>query len=86
LYKLGKLNKADLLTWLDKKALNQAKRDNCDQVLLPLKNLDYRIIEELKIYWIDFSILLIEEQLDLIDCLFQENHIAKDLNKAQKLG
>jgi hypothetical protein len=38
------------LTWLDKKALNQAKRDNCDQVLLPPENLDYRIIEELEIY------------------------------------
>jgi hypothetical protein len=85
LYKPGKLNKADLLTWLDKKALNQAKRDNWDQVLLPPENLDCRIIEELEIYQVDFSISLIEEQLDLIDCLLQENHTAKDLDKAQKL-
>jgi hypothetical protein len=74
------------LTWLDKKALNQAKRDNWDQVLLPPENLDHRIIEELKIYWVDFSISPIEEQLDLIDCLLQENHTAKDLDEAQKLG
>jgi hypothetical protein len=50
LYKPGKLNKADLLIWLDKKALNQAKRDNQDQVLLSPENLDYRIIEKLKIH------------------------------------
>jgi hypothetical protein len=61
LYKPGKLNKADLLTQLDKKALNQAKRDNWDQVLLPPENVDYRIIEELEIHWIDFSISPIEE-------------------------
>jgi hypothetical protein len=29
----------------------------------------YRIIKELEIYLVDFSILLIKEQLDLIDCL-----------------
>jgi hypothetical protein len=86
LYKPSKLNKADLLTQLDKKALNQAKRDNCDQVLLPPENLDSRIIKELKIHQVDFSISLIEEQLDLIDHLLQENHTAKDLDKAQKLG
>jgi hypothetical protein len=49
-YKPGKLNKADPLTRLDKKALNQAKKDNRDQVLLPPENLDYRIVKELKIY------------------------------------
>jgi hypothetical protein len=86
LYKPGKLNKADPLTRLDEKALNQTKRDNCDQVLLPPENLDHRIIKELEIHQIDFSISPIEEQLDLIDCLLQENHTAKDLDKVQKLG
>jgi hypothetical protein len=47
---------------------------------------DHRIIEELEIYQVDFLILPIEEQLDLIDCLLKENHTAKDLNKVQKLG
>jgi hypothetical protein len=65
--------------------LNQAKRDNCDQVLFSPENLDHRIIKELEIYQIDFSILLIKEQLDLIDCLLQENHTVKDLDRVQKL-
>jgi hypothetical protein len=42
------LNKADPLTRLDEKALNQAKQDNRDQVLLPAENLDQRIIKELE--------------------------------------
>src|ERR1700691_461141 len=80
-YKPGKLNKADPLTRLDEKTLNQAKRDNRDQVLLPPENLDRRIIEELEIYRVDFSISPIEEQLDLIDRLLQENRAAKALDK-----
>jgi hypothetical protein len=86
LYKPGKLNKADPLTQLDEKALNQAKRDNQDQVLLPLENLDCQIIKELEIYQVDFLILLIEDQLVLVDCLLHTNRTAKDLDKAQKLG
>ena len=72
-YKPGKLNKADPLTRLDEKALNQAKRDNRDQVLLPPENLDHRIIKELEIYQINLSVSPIEEQLDLIDRLLQGN-------------
>jgi hypothetical protein len=59
------------LTRLDEKTLNQAKRDNCDQVLLPPENLDCRIVKELELHQIDFSISTIEEQLDLIDYLLQ---------------
>jgi hypothetical protein len=70
-YKPNKLNKADPLTRLDKKTLNQVKRDNRDQVLLPPKNLDHRIVKELELHQIDFSISPIEEQLDLIDYLLQ---------------
>ena len=61
------------MTRLDEKALNQAKRDNGDQVLLPPENLDHRIIKELEIHLINLSISLIKEQLDLIDYLLQEN-------------
>jgi hypothetical protein len=85
-YKPGKLNKADPLTRLDEKTLNQAKRDNRDQVLLPPENLDRRIIEELEIHRVDFSVSPIEEQLDLIDRLLQENRTAKDLDETRKLG
>jgi hypothetical protein len=85
-YKPGKLNKADPLTRIDEKALNQAKRDNRDQVLLPPENLDYRIIKELEINQINLSISPIEEQLDLIDRLLQENRTATDLDEARKLG
>jgi hypothetical protein len=70
-YKPSKLNKADPLTRLDEKTLNQVKRDNCDQVLLPPENLDRRIIKELELHQIGFSISPIEEQLDLIDYLLQ---------------
>jgi hypothetical protein len=82
LYKPGKLNKADLLIQLDKKALNQAKKDNCDQVLLPPKNLDHRIVEELKIHQVDLLILLLKDQLVLVDCLLQANQTAQDLKAA----
>jgi hypothetical protein len=85
-YKPGKLNKADPLTRLDEKTLNQVKRDNRDQVLLPPENLDRRIIKELELHQIGFSISPIEEQLDLIDHLLQRNRTATDLDEARKLG
>ena len=49
-YKLGKLNKADLLTRIEEtKDLNQAKRDNCKQILLLFQNLDSYILQKLKV-------------------------------------
>jgi hypothetical protein len=50
LYKPGVSNKADPLTRIKgKKNLNQAKRDNREQVLLPSENLDSQIVRELKV-------------------------------------
>ena len=66
-YKPGRLNRADPLTRLDEKVLNQAKRDNREQTLLPPTNLDQRIVQELDVNCISLFLLLIKEHLDLID-------------------
>ena len=75
-YKPGKSNKADPLTRLDEKTLNQVKRDNRDQVLLPKETLDPRITQELDVNQISLSFLPIEEQLDLVDRILQANHMS----------
>ena len=48
-YKPGKSNKADPLTRLNEKTLNQVKRDNREHILLPPNNLDSRILQELEV-------------------------------------
>ena len=50
-YKPRKLNKADPLTRMadQVKDLDKAKRDNREQALLPLENLDSRIVQELEV-------------------------------------
>jgi hypothetical protein len=77
-YKPGKTNRADPLTWTDQtKDLDQAKKDNRRQTLLPPGNLDSRIVQELGVNHLSLS--LIEEQLDLIDEILQANRHALDL-------
>jgi hypothetical protein len=56
-YKPGKSNKADSLIRLDEKALNQAKHGNREQTLLPPRNLDHQILEELEINQLSLSLL-----------------------------
>ena len=85
-YKPGKQNKADPLTRLDEKALNQAKRDNRDQTLLPLEYLDPQILQELDVNQISLSLSPIKEQLDLVDRILQANRTSPDLDQARQLG
>ena len=85
-YKPGKSNKADPLTRLDEKALNQAKRDNREQVLLPPAHLDPRITQELEANRIALSLSPISEQLDLIDEILQANRTALELERMRKLA
>jgi predicted aspartyl protease len=86
-YKPGKHNKADPLTRQDQtKSLDQAKRDNRDQALLSPAQLDHRILQELEVNRIALFLSPIEEQLDLIDEIFQANRTALDLDHARKLG
>ena len=66
-YKPGKLNKADPLTQINEKNLNQVKRDNREQTLLPPTNLDRRIMKELEVNRITLTLSLIQEHIDLID-------------------
>jgi hypothetical protein len=82
-YKPGKHNKADPLTRQDQtKSLDQAKRDNRDQILLSPAQLDHRILQELEVNRIALSLSPIEEQLDLIDEILQANRAALDLDRA----
>ena len=84
-YKPGKTNRADPLTRTDQtKDLDQVKKDNRRQTLLPPGNLDSRIVQELGVNHLSLS--PIEEQLDLIDEILQANQHAPDLARAQKLG
>jgi hypothetical protein len=88
-YKPGKSNKADLLTRMDEKASNQAKRDNREQALLLSKNLDSRIRSESALtldinYW-SLALLSSQEYINLIDNIFQANRTAPDLIRTRKL-
>jgi transposase InsO family protein len=87
-YKPGTSNKADPLTRIESqtKPLDQAKRDNREQVLLPPENLDDQIKRELEVNRISFSLSPIEEHLDLIDHILQANRTALDLARVRKLG
>jgi transposase InsO family protein len=87
-YKPGKTNKADPLTRIEDqvKDLNQAKRDNREQTLLPAQNLDDRILQDLEVNRISLSLSPIQEQLDLIDDILQANRTEPDLERARKLG
>ena len=87
-YKPGKTNKADPLTRIKEQTrdLDQAKKDNREQVLLLHKNLDQQIIQDLEVNRINLSLSPIEDQLDLIDEILQANRTAPDLARARKLG
>jgi transposase InsO family protein len=87
-YKPGKTNKADPLTRIEDqvKDLNQAKRDNREQTLLPPRNLDNRILQDLEVNHISLSLSPIQDQLDLIDDILQANRMEPDLARARKLG
>ena len=85
-YKPGKLNKADPLTRIDEKNLNQVKRDNREQTLLPPANLDRRIMKELEVNRITLTLSPIQEHIDLIDDILQANRTASDLAHARELG
>ena len=87
-YKPGKTNKADPLTRIEDQVrdLDQAKRDNREQILLPSQYLDSRILQELEVNHMTLSLSPIEDQLDLIDDILKANRTASELSRARKLG
>jgi hypothetical protein len=87
-YKPGKTNKADPLTRIEDQVrnLDKAKRDNREQVLLPLYNLDNQILRELEVNHMSLSLSLIKDQLDLIDNILKANRTVSDLARARELG
>jgi transposase InsO family protein len=86
-YKPGTSNKADPLTRVEgEKDLNQVKRDNREQVLLPPKNLDSQIVWELGVNRLSLALSPIEEQLDLIDDILRTNCTAPELARLRKLA
>ncbi|KIM98194.1 hypothetical protein OIDMADRAFT_57695 [Oidiodendron maius Zn] len=76
----------ELLAIEQTRDLDQAKKDNREQVLLLYENLDQQIIQDLEVNRIDLSLSSIEDQLDLIDEILQANRIALDLVCIRKLG
>ena len=68
------------------KDLDKAKRDNREQALLPLENLDSRIVRELEVNQISLTLSPIEDQLDLIEEILRTNRTALDLTRARRLG
>ena len=74
------------MTRIDEKNLNQVKRDNREQTLLPPANLDRRIMKELEVNRITLTLSPIQEHIDLIDDILQANRTASDLAHARELG